>query len=123
MISNAGVAFSASVESLPPEGIERIFAVNTSGTLPVTQAVLPAMRERGGPPLADDPYAPALKALAALRSTPMTPEEVATAVADVIENPDAPFRVAVGSSVQPLIEAHDSIPCGELFDIAAAARA
>jgi NADP-dependent 3-hydroxy acid dehydrogenase YdfG len=47
LISNAGVAFSASVESLPPEDLERIFAVNTSGTLRVTQAVLPAMRERG----------------------------------------------------------------------------
>jgi NADP-dependent 3-hydroxy acid dehydrogenase YdfG len=189
LISNAGVAFSASVESLPPEDLERIFAVNTSGTLRVTQAVLPAMRERGGghivyvssllgrvalpmrvgyaaskwaleaigetlaaeaaqfgikvtlvepgavdtlgataapsagPPLAEDPYAPALKALAALRSTPMTPEEVAMAVADVIENPDAPFRVAVGGSVRALIEAHDSTPYGELFDIAAAARA
>src|ERR1700742_4427400 len=50
LISNAGVAFSASVESLPPEDLERIFAVNTSGTLRVTQAVLPAMRERGAPP-------------------------------------------------------------------------
>jgi hypothetical protein len=53
----------------------------------------------------------------------MTPEEVALSVADVIENPDAPFRVPVGNSVQPLIEAHDSTPYGELFDIAAAARA
>ena len=47
----------------------------------------------------------------------------ARSVADVIENPDAPFRVAVGNSVQPLIEAHDSTPYGELVDIVAAARA
>lgn len=187
LISNAGVAFRASVESLPPEDLERIFAVNTSGTLRVTQAVLPAMRERrsghviyvssllgqltlpmragyaaskwavealgetlaaevapfdidvtlvepgaadtvgatapatAGPPLEEDPYAPALAALAALRSKPLSAEEVGVAIADVVENPGGPFRVPVGASALALIEAHRATPLRERFDIAAAA--
>jgi NAD(P)-dependent dehydrogenase (short-subunit alcohol dehydrogenase family) len=187
LISNAGVAFRASVESLPPEDLERIFAVNTSGTLRVTQAVLPAMRERrsghivyvssllgrvtlpmrvgyaaskwaleaigetlaaevapfdidvtlvepgavdtlgataaptAGPSLEEDPYAPALAALAAIRSTPMSPEEVGVAIADVVENPGGPFRVPVGDSTLALLEAERKTPVQDRFDIAALA--
>ncbi len=65
----------------------------------------PTAAPSAGPPLVEDPYAPALQALTALRSTPMTSEEVALSVAEVIENPEVPFRVAVGGSVQALIEA------------------
>src|ERR1700753_4339079 len=46
LIANAGMTFRASMESLPPEELERIFSVNTAGALRVTQALLPAMRER-----------------------------------------------------------------------------
>jgi NADP-dependent 3-hydroxy acid dehydrogenase YdfG len=189
LISYAGVAFRASVESLPPADLERIFAVNTSGALRVTQAVLPAMRERrsghivyvssmlgrfalpmragyaaskwaleaiaealaaeaapfdidvtvvepgavdtlgataspsAGPPLDQDPYAPALAALTTLRSAPMTAEEVGLAVADAVENPGGPFRVPVGAAAQALLEAERKTPISDRFDIAAAAKA
>jgi NAD(P)-dependent dehydrogenase (short-subunit alcohol dehydrogenase family) len=46
LISNAGMAYRSSIESLPPEELERVFAVNTAGALRVTQTLLPAMRER-----------------------------------------------------------------------------
>jgi NAD(P)-dependent dehydrogenase (short-subunit alcohol dehydrogenase family) len=188
LISNAGMTFRASVESLPPEELERVFALNTAGALRVTQAVLPAMRERGsgrvvyvssllgrvtlpmrvgyaaskwaleaigetlaieaapfgikvtmvepgavdtaggtnppaaGPPLEQDPYAPALQALAALRSAPLSAKEVAARIADAVEDPEAPFRVPVGDSTRALLEAAARTPFDEVFDIAVAAK-
>ncbi len=183
LISNAGITFRATVESLPPEELERIFSLNTTGALRVTQAVLPQMRTRrsgrviyvssllgrialpgrvgysaskwateaigetlaieaapfnikvtlvepgavatagavnggsAGPPPADDPYAPALQALAALRSDPTTPEVVATAVADVVEAPDPPLRLPVPQSTARLLDALHRHPTDLPFDV------
>ena len=46
LVANAGLTFRASVESLPLEALEQLLAVNLIGAVRVTQAVLPAMRER-----------------------------------------------------------------------------
>jgi NAD(P)-dependent dehydrogenase (short-subunit alcohol dehydrogenase family) len=189
LISNAGMAHRASIESLPTEDLERVFSVNTAGTLRVTQALLPAMRERraghivfvssfvgrvavpmrgayaaskwaveaigetlaaetaafgikvtmiepgpantvgatsppvAGPPLEEDPYAPALQALTALPSSPLTVEEIAAAIADAVDDPDGPFRVAVGDTTRALLDAQHATPWNQRFDIAAAVKA
>ena len=189
LISNAGMTYRASMESLPPEELERVFSVNTAGALRVTQALLPAMRERraghiiyisslvgrvavpmrgayaaskwaleaigetlasetaafdikvtliepgsadtvgatnppvAGPPLEEDPYAPALQALTALRSKPLTPEEIAATIADAVDDPDGPFRIPVGESTRALLDAQHATPWNQRFDIAAAAKA
>jgi NAD(P)-dependent dehydrogenase (short-subunit alcohol dehydrogenase family) len=46
LVANAGATFRAAVEFLPPAELERLFALNTTGALRVTQAALPAMRRR-----------------------------------------------------------------------------
>jgi NAD(P)-dependent dehydrogenase (short-subunit alcohol dehydrogenase family) len=184
LISNAGMTYRASMESLPPEELERVFSVNTAGALRVTQALLPAMRERraghiiyvgrvavpmrgayaaskwaleaigetlasetdafdikvtmiepgpadtagatnppvAGPPLEEDPYAPALQALTALRSSPLTPEEIAATIADAVDDPDGPFRIPVGDLTRGLLDAQHATPWNQRFDIAAAAK-
>jgi NAD(P)-dependent dehydrogenase (short-subunit alcohol dehydrogenase family) len=182
LIANAGAAFRASVESLPPEDLLRLFELNTVGALRVTQSVLPRMRQRrsgrivylssllgrvpvpmrvgyaatkwaleaigetlaietapfnidvtlvepgavataganspsAGPAPQDDPYAPAQQALTSLRSVPMTPEEVASAIADVVEDPQPPLRVPVGDSTRALLEALHRHPTDVPFDV------
>jgi NAD(P)-dependent dehydrogenase (short-subunit alcohol dehydrogenase family) len=47
VVLNAGVIFAAAVEASPLQEIERLFALNTTGSIRVAQAVLPQMRERG----------------------------------------------------------------------------
>ncbi|MCC6215188.1 MAG: SDR family oxidoreductase [Polyangiaceae bacterium] len=47
LVNNAGVASSASVRALTEADWERIFDVNATGTLRVTQAFLPGMLARG----------------------------------------------------------------------------
>jgi NAD(P)-dependent dehydrogenase (short-subunit alcohol dehydrogenase family) len=47
LVSNAGETLRAPVESVPLREVERLFQLNTLGALRVTQAVLPAMRNRG----------------------------------------------------------------------------
>ena len=44
----------------------------------------------------NDPYAPLYEALGVLRGESVTPQEVAAAVADTIEQPAPPLRVPVG---------------------------
>jgi len=46
LVANAGVTYTSSVEALPVEDLESVFALNVGGTLRVTKAVLPGMRER-----------------------------------------------------------------------------
>jgi NAD(P)-dependent dehydrogenase (short-subunit alcohol dehydrogenase family) len=181
LISNAGATFRASVEALPLADLQRLFDLNTVGALRVTQAVLPAMRERragriiylssllgriaipmrvgyaatkwaleaigetlavetapfgihvtlvepgavatagsqnapAAPVQDDDPYAPALKTLAALRSVPITPEQVAEAIADLVEDPQPPLRLPVGDSTAALLQAARRAPESRPFD-------
>ncbi|MFJ4921011.1 SDR family oxidoreductase [Streptomyces sp. NPDC088725] len=62
----------------------------------------------------NDPYAPLLQQFAALRGTSIfetiTPEDVATAVADTIEQPDPPLRVPVGAPARTALEARKTAP-------------
>lgn len=46
LVANAGVAYSSSVEAIPVDDLEWVFALNVGGALRVTQALLPAMRQR-----------------------------------------------------------------------------
>jgi NAD(P)-dependent dehydrogenase (short-subunit alcohol dehydrogenase family) len=48
LISNAGETLRAPAESVPLTEVSRLFELNTVGALRVAQAVLPAMRARGG---------------------------------------------------------------------------
>jgi NAD(P)-dependent dehydrogenase (short-subunit alcohol dehydrogenase family) len=48
LISNAGETLRAPAESVPLTEVSRLFELNTVGSLRVAQAVLPAMRARGG---------------------------------------------------------------------------
>jgi 3-hydroxybutyrate dehydrogenase len=47
LVNNAGTASSAPVSKITLDEWQRLFAVNATGTLLCTQAVLPGMRERG----------------------------------------------------------------------------
>jgi len=48
LISNAGETLRAPAESVPLAEVSRLFELNTVGAIRVAQAVLPAMRARGG---------------------------------------------------------------------------
>jgi NAD(P)-dependent dehydrogenase (short-subunit alcohol dehydrogenase family) len=58
----------------------------------------------------DDPYLPLLDQLGVLRGEVITPEEVATAVADTIEHADPPLRVPVGAPAEQLLKARKEAP-------------
>lgn len=47
LVSNAGATVRGTIEQTPLREFERLYELNTIGALRVTQAVLPAMRERG----------------------------------------------------------------------------
>ncbi len=47
LVNSAGIALPDSVETMPPEDLERMMSVNLMGTLHAMQLVLPAMRSRG----------------------------------------------------------------------------
>jgi NAD(P)-dependent dehydrogenase (short-subunit alcohol dehydrogenase family) len=47
LISNAGATVRGTIEHTPLSEFERLYELNTIGALRVTQAVLPAMRQRG----------------------------------------------------------------------------
>jgi NADP-dependent 3-hydroxy acid dehydrogenase YdfG len=74
----------------------------------------------------DDPYLASLESVQALRSVPLSAEEVAAAIADAIEDPAAPLRVPIGESTRRTIAGYDDAPRDRPFDVgkfaAAAAR-
>ncbi|MFB7272043.1 SDR family oxidoreductase [Streptomyces sp. NPDC056244] len=63
----------------------------------------------------NDPYTPLYEALGALRGESVTPEDVATVVADTIEQPDPPLRVPVGAPAERVLRARKAAPEGEPF--------
>ncbi|GAA4557163.1 SDR family oxidoreductase [Planotetraspora kaengkrachanensis] len=63
----------------------------------------------------NDPYTPLYEALDVLRGESITPEEVATAVADTIEQPEPPFRVPVGAPARRVLQARKEAPESEPF--------
>ncbi|MFI9387467.1 SDR family oxidoreductase [Kutzneria sp. NPDC052558] len=58
----------------------------------------------------DDPYLPLFKQLGVLRGEAITPEEVAAAVADTVEQADPPLRVPVGAPAERLLKARKDAP-------------
>ncbi|MEU3650606.1 SDR family oxidoreductase [Lentzea sp. NPDC034063] len=58
----------------------------------------------------DDPYLPLLRQVGALRGEAVTPEEVAAAVADVVEHPEPALRVPVGVPAETLLKARKDAP-------------
>jgi NADP-dependent 3-hydroxy acid dehydrogenase YdfG len=65
----------------------------------------------------NDPYAPLYEALGVVRSgsETVTPEDVAAAVADTIEQPDPPLRVPVGAPAEKVLQARKQAPENEPF--------
>ncbi|KIF70892.1 3-oxoacyl-ACP reductase [Streptomyces sp. AcH 505] len=62
----------------------------------------------------NDPYTPLFAQFGPLRGTsifePVTPEDVAVAVADTIEHPDPPLRVPVGEPAETALRARKTAP-------------
>lgn len=62
----------------------------------------------------DDPYTPLFKQFGPLRGTsifePVTPEAVAIALADTLEQPDPPLRLPVGAPARTALEARKAAP-------------
>jgi len=85
----------------------------------------PGSVSSGGPERAksffaeDDPYLPLFQQFGPLRGTgifePITPEEVAVAVADTVERPDPPLRVPVGAPARTALEARKAASETEPF--------
>ncbi|GAA4585794.1 oxidoreductase [Planotetraspora phitsanulokensis] len=63
----------------------------------------------------NDPYTPLYEALDVLRGESVTPEEVAAAVADTIEQPEPPLRVPVGAPAKRVLQARKDAPESEPF--------
>lgn len=63
----------------------------------------------------NDPYIPLYEAFAVLRGESVTPEEVAAAVADLIEQPEPPLRVPVGAPAERVLRARKEAPENEPF--------
>jgi NAD(P)-dependent dehydrogenase (short-subunit alcohol dehydrogenase family) len=66
----------------------------------------------------NDPYAPLYEALGVLRGESVTPQDVAAAVADTIEQPSPPLRVPVGVPAQRALQARKEAPETEPFLLA-----
>ncbi|WP_329454820.1 SDR family oxidoreductase [Streptomyces sp. NBC_01497] len=174
LVSNAGGTVRSPLENIPLAELEALFQLNTFGPLRVTQAVLPAMRERGAGRLVfvssiqgrlvlpvigpygaskwalealaetlaieaghfgvkvsviqpgavssggaeqartfrkqDDPYGPLFDQLPSLRGAFVTPEDVAAAVADTVEQPEPPLRIPVGTPAATVLQARKAAP-------------
>ncbi|MGW0630912.1 SDR family NAD(P)-dependent oxidoreductase [Streptomyces sp. NPDC002758] len=63
----------------------------------------------------NDPYMPLYEQLGALRGESVTPESVATAVADTIEQPEPPLRVPVEASAIRALRARKEAPEAKPF--------
>ncbi|WP_446038468.1 SDR family oxidoreductase [Streptomyces sp. SID1121] len=80
----------------------------------------PSSVSSGGPERAksyftdNDPYTPLFKQFAPLRGTsifePITPEEVAVALADTLEQPDPPLRLPIGEPAKVALKARKAAP-------------
>ena len=66
----------------------------------------------------NDPYAPLYEALGVLRGESVTPQDVAAAVADTIEQPSPPLRVPVGVPAKRALQARKEAPETEPFLLA-----
>ena len=63
----------------------------------------------------NDPYTPLYEALPTLRGDSITPEEVAAAVADTIEQAEPPLRVPVGAPAKRVLQARKEASENEPF--------
>jgi NAD(P)-dependent dehydrogenase (short-subunit alcohol dehydrogenase family) len=67
----------------------------------------------------NDPHTPLYEALPVLRGESVTPQDVAAAVADTIEQPEPPLRVPVGLPAERALRARKEAPESEPFLMAA----
>jgi NADP-dependent 3-hydroxy acid dehydrogenase YdfG len=63
----------------------------------------------------DDPYGPLFDELVKTRGEVVTPEEVATVVADTIEQENPPLRVTAGAAAAKVLAARKASPDDEIF--------
>jgi NAD(P)-dependent dehydrogenase (short-subunit alcohol dehydrogenase family) len=63
----------------------------------------------------NDPYLPLYQALAAIRGASVTPEFVASTIADLIEQPSPPLRLPIGAPAEQALKARKEAPENEPF--------
>jgi NAD(P)-dependent dehydrogenase (short-subunit alcohol dehydrogenase family) len=98
------------------EAIAETLAVETGHFGVKVSVIQPGAVSSGGAERAksffteNDPYLPLVEQLRSLRGESVTPEDVAAAVADTIEQPDPPLRVPVGAPARTALEARKEAP-------------
>jgi NAD(P)-dependent dehydrogenase (short-subunit alcohol dehydrogenase family) len=103
------------------EAIAETLAVETGHFGVKVSVIQPGAVSSGGAERAksffteNDPYLPLVEQLRSLRGESVTPEDVAAAVADTIEQPDPPLRVPVGAPARIALEARKGAPEGTPF--------
>jgi NAD(P)-dependent dehydrogenase (short-subunit alcohol dehydrogenase family) len=131
MVSNAGETVRAPMESVPLSEVERLFQLDALGALRVTQAVLPAMRERRAGRLVFvsstqgrlvlpiiGPYCASKWALEALAETLAIETGHFGIKVSTIEQPEPPLRVPVGAPAKRVLQARKEAPGSEPFLVA-----
>jgi NAD(P)-dependent dehydrogenase (short-subunit alcohol dehydrogenase family) len=63
----------------------------------------------------NDPYLPLYQVLAAIRGASVTPEFVASTIADLIEQPSPPLRLPIGAPAEQALKARKEAPENEPF--------
>ena len=117
VIVNPAEIFYAAVEAIPLPELLRLFDLNTVGAIRVAQAALlePGAVSSGALDnvtsytLADDPYA-GLAGDDDLRAVMITPEQVATEIADAAEKPELPLRIPIGDPARAVLAARHAAP-------------
>jgi NAD(P)-dependent dehydrogenase (short-subunit alcohol dehydrogenase family) len=103
------------------EALAETLAIETGHFGITVSIVQPGAVSSGGAELAkvflkeNDPYTPLYEALGTLRGESVTPEDVAAAVADTIEQPNPPLRVPVGAPATKLLRARKEAPEDQPF--------
>jgi NAD(P)-dependent dehydrogenase (short-subunit alcohol dehydrogenase family) len=103
------------------EAIAETLAIETGHFGITVSIVQPGAVSSGGAELAkvflkdNDPYTPLYEALGTLRGESVTPEDVAAAVADTVEQPNPPLRVPVGAPATKLLRARKEAPEDQPF--------
>jgi len=103
------------------EAIAETLAIETGHFGIKVSVIQPGVVSSGGSERAkvylkeNDPYTPLYEALGVLRGESVTPQDVAAAVADTIEQPAPPLRVPVGAPAKRALQARKQAPETEPF--------